>query len=501
MKLTLANKKLLSKPKTNLEKATYFKNIYFKTGEFTLSTFKKIIEHGFTITYLYKDSEFNRDNSYMKNNYTGTQFICVDVDKCTISPSEFNKFITYKPTLLHTTFSNKTEAKENLYCFHLIYCFDDVITGEDNFRLVFDKITCDYAEYVDNCAKDCHRVIFTSNSTLPNYELIENGIIYKVNDFIDSTPSVEFDDLDNFFSEKPSVCKKQSSSILNTSNNIQASSKKQTVDLKHNDLHLDDNFFTDLNTLQRGAFLSKYLDIYNYINRTLPLKEQVKETSNSIIYEDWRNYNYYEVPSKYRFVNGEHKVVKVKQGNRTKSLMFDALCFIKCIPNITKEYLVTMLINEVYKFYDNTDKELSNYKILGVAKYAWNMKDEINIEPLPKKFIIQAANMNKTKAVGLINKLMKDEEIGNNIDLMLSVEDNLKAMTSSGLKLTKKRLLQFCNEYELDLMTDKEIRNNKVLTLYRQNPNISLRKLEVLCKDNGINIKKDAISKILKDNL
>jgi hypothetical protein len=113
MKISIANKKLLSKPQSNIEKAKYFKDITFKSGNISKDTFLKVIETGCTITYLYKDSEFNRNNSYMKNHYLGTQFICVDIDSCDINPIEFVEGLKYKPTLLHTTFGNLTPQKQN----------------------------------------------------------------------------------------------------------------------------------------------------------------------------------------------------------------------------------------------------------------------------------------------------------------------------------------------------------------------------------------------------
>ena len=507
MKVTIANKKLITKPQTNLEKSKYFKDIEFKTGNFELSTFKKIIENGCTITYLYNDDSFNRSNSYMKNNYLGTQFICVDIDKCDINPIQFTESIKYKPTVVHTTFSNLSEQKQNKYCFHLLYCFDSVIYGEEGFNNVFNKLTGDYVDYVDNCAKDCHRVIFTSNSSLPNYIYKEYGTIYKVKDFVSESDTENYDDLDTFFNVEDGGKNSKNAYISTSTNNIKESNKnfpkEKNTKNNTNAFNLDDNFFTDLNTLNRSDFLNKYLPIYPYINSSIADATQIKETTNGIIYEDWRNYEYYEVPSKYRWNSktGKHQIEKIKEGNRTKQLMFDCLSFIKCNPNITKEWLVTMLINEVFKFYDNTDKELSNYKITGIAKYGWEMKDNININPIKKKFkILTSYNMGKHAAVGLLNKLMKDDEIGNNIDLLLSVEDNIIEMKKNGLKITKQRLLQFCKEYEIRLLTNKEIRNNKVFQLHKENPTLSSRQLEKLCKENGINITYKTIQTILKIN-
>lgn len=506
MLITIANKKLISKPETNLDKAKYFKNIKFKTGNISKDTFIKVIESGCTITYLYNDNEFIRDNSYMKNHYKGTQFICVDVDKCDISPLDFVQGLKYTPTVVHTTFSNLTPPKENKWCFHLIYVFDGVIEGEDNFRTVFNILTEDYSEYVDNCAKDCHRVIFTSNKNLPNYIFKDYGITYKVKDFVTISESVEFEDLDSFFNENSVGKKNKNAFILNSSNNIQANeinipTEKNDKKCK-NDWNLNENYFEDLNTMLRSEFIDKYYT-ERISSHTVITDEMIRYTDNGIVYADLRGVEWYEVPSKWRYnpTTGKSQIYKIQNGNRTKSLMFDCLMFIKCNPDITKEDLVTALINEVYRYYNNSDKELSNYKILGIAKYGWNMKDNIQVEPLRKKFkILVSDTMKKITATGVINKLMKDEQIDENIDYNITLEDNLILMKERGIKITKQRLKQFLQDYEVTLKTDKEIRNDIVLRLHRENPTLSSRKLEILCKENGVKISYKTIQGIIKDN-
>lgn len=502
MKLTIANKRLNQKPNSNTEKANYFKGIVFKTGNFSLDTFEKIIKNGYTITYIFKDDVFDRSNHYMANNYVGTQFICVDVDKSDVSPKNFVESIKYKPTYLHTTFSNLTPQKENKYCFHLIYCFNDIIRGEEDFNTVFEILSEDYSDYVDSAAKDCHRVIFTSNSSNDNFELYKYDCIYNVNDFIPNTGNEEIDNLDTFFDVNTFGKNNKNAYILNPTNNIQDNEKKfpteKTKNIGTNSFNLDNQFWEDLNTMSRSMFLHKYLDIYPYITSSRATEEQLFKTDSGIYYEDWRNKDYYEVPSKYRYINGERKIVKVEAGNRTKSLMFDCLVFIKIIPNITKEYLVTMLVNEVYKHYNNTDKELSNYKIIGIAKYGWDLKENININPIKKKFkIVFTESMKKNAAVGVLNKLMKDDEIGNNLDLSISLEDNIKYFKDNGIKITKQRLVQFCKDYDINLLTDKEIRDNKVMDLHRENESLSSRELEKICKENGINISYRTIQNII----
>ena len=89
MKITLANKTLEDKPPTKQARDAYFKGLIFRSIEIETSAMKEIISNGGTISYIYKDNIFRRKKGYMKNNYVGTQYICVDIDKSNISPTEF----------------------------------------------------------------------------------------------------------------------------------------------------------------------------------------------------------------------------------------------------------------------------------------------------------------------------------------------------------------------------------------------------------------------------
>jgi len=106
--------------------------------------------------------------------------------------------------------------------------------------------------------------------------------------------------------------------------------------------------------------------------------------------------------------------------------------------------------------------------------------------------------MTKKQAVGQLNKIMKDNEIGGLLDLDGTFETNIKIFKENGLNVTKQRLQQFCNDYGIELLTDKQARNNKIFSLYKENQGKTLRELEQICKDNGININYSSLSRILR---
>jgi len=498
MKISIANKRLTTKPQTNQEKARYFKDLAFTTYNVKLEDLATLVGQGATITYTFKDSHFTRSNNYMSHNYKGTQFICVDIDKCSITPNDFVQGLIFQPYLVHTTFSNMSEAKDNLFCFHLIYVLDKEIEGEEAFQQAFENITNSYSEYVDQAAKDCHRVIFTSNSQLPNYECTVYGNITKVEDILTVEETEKYDTLEAIFSADETVSKFTNATIFTFTNNIVAKEKNETKQTTNN-FSLSDTFFADLNGMSRKDFIQKYESVY-HIQRSTPItQEMVYDTREGIIFADLRDIEYYEVPSKYRWNAEQNKylVSHVQNGQRTKQLMYDAVSFRAVNPSITKEELVYSLVNEVWRYYDNKDKELSNYKILGIAKFAYEL-EKVNVEPIKRKYkLISHYGYTNTEAVGIMNKYMKDAEIGEWYDGLQTVEENLQTLKKNGISCKKERLIQFIEDWGFEPLTIKDIRNNKILAIWEENKEKSIRELVEVCKDNGVKVSKDTIQRVI----
>lgn len=509
MKITIANKKLTAKPKSDIEKGRYFENIKFRSGNFKINNFKDIVDNGCTITYLYKDVTFDRANHYMKNNYYGTEFIVVDIDKSNKSPKDFVKNIKNKPTFVHTTFSNLTPEKDNKYCFHLIYCFSDVIEGEDNFTIVFNKLTEDYTEYVDKNAKDCHRVIFTSNKELPNYEFIEYGNVYNVNDFVQKEGIKNYDDIDSFFNDNQECVKIKSLDISITHNNISQNSKitqNQSTEVKHlkNDFNLDSDFFNDLNSLDRQTFVYKYSITYPYITET-----QIDRNMFVDGYADVRFEDYYVVPTaqySWNVKEGKAQIRKIQNGHRTTMLWLDAIAFMKIIPNITKEHLVYLLVAEAYKHFMNGDGQLNNWFIVSKAKEVWNNIDNLNLQPVKKTFVIdkcywlERGYNNWLEVSRLIRQRMKANDFGSMYDFSMTVEDNIEEFKKYGVKTTKKTLIKWLEENGYNYVTKKEYRNSMIMYFYNEDKTRSCREIEKLCKDNNIKVCFKTISDVINRN-
>lgn len=499
MKISIGSKKLKEKPVTQKEKSVYFKDLRFRTGNFKSMDIEKIVGGGYTITYLYKDNVFDRTNSYMKTNYVGTQFICVDVDGCEVHPYDFVENIRYKPSVIHTTFSNLTERKGYRYCYHLLYFFDDIIYGEDNFHHVFRELTLDYDSYVDRNSKDCHRVIFTSNSDFENYVFMDYGVTYKVDDFICKKRSGEgYDNIEDFFSSTPTTS-------LNVSyNDTGIKNENKGVVPQDNTFHIEEGFLKDLYNMKRKDFIQKYHRIYPYFRETYIDPNQYKDG-----YVDLRGKDYYDVPtSRFQWdkVNKRPHIPRVKEGMRNKMLWIDTVCIMKIKPDIKKEHLVFLLVKEVYDHFDNKDGEINVGTIITKVKEVWNRDiDRINITPLKKSFKIDKdywfgkgyTRKDWLKITKMIMKEMKCYDIGNLYDFSLTLEENLTLLKSYGLKITKRYLKKWLKELNQPYITDKDKRDKMVIDFHNEDDTRSSRDIERLCNDRGVKVSYRTVQNII----
>ena len=482
MRITIANVKG-DKPRTKLERDIYFKNLQFHSETILPEDFESIVGKGYTISYTYKDNTFYRKGDYTKDNYIGTDYIVIDVDSITIDPETFISGIKYKPTLYHTTFSNLTSYKDYKYCYHLVYCLDEFITGEDNFMTFFYLLSKDYWEKVDKKAKDCHRCIFTSNSELPNYQYGYLGHIYS--------PSELLKDVDL------NTIKLEVEKAYSVNKNSKIKDKKQLEDK----FSLDKDFYNDLYSSSWEEIIVKYSTNFKFWIST---KIDPSRYQNG--YVDLRNEEYYTVPSWkliYDKKEGKAIIPKVKNGHRNNMLWQDALAFMAIIPDITKENLVYCLIRTVYHHYDyeyNSDR-ITTTDIIQKAREAWNGKYTKN--PTKKKFKINTIEYKKqgrTDWIKISNEIrmdMKDNDFGSLYDFNASVEDNLKVFHEQGLKTKKNTLIKWLKDKGYDYFTEKDKRNKLVIELYKDNPNRSYREIEKLCKERGIKVKDKTISTII----
>lgn len=450
-----------------------FNNLEFYTEDCTLNEVVNYALNGYVITFNFKDRSFFRKQGYMKNNYESTQFIAIDVDHATLAAEDIISKMEFKPTFWHTSYSHQKDG-ENKYHFYI--CFREPIYGEDNYRTAYNKVIEGIEDLADSHCKDCHRMIFTSNHNAPNHRWGYSGNVYEV----------------------PEECSK-----IQSDSNIHIVKQKNAPE-RTEEIPLFGCFWKDFRTVKRNDFLLMYQSQYPFYYET-PIDFQGKS------YCDLSNMDYYIVnPIRYKYDTVKQKRVRnlVRVGGRHDQLFKDAIQFRAVNPNITLEGLVVALSHDVLYYYENSDGEMSNYAILETAKKV--MGDSYTPIKSNKKMKVNmtyfGGSMSVQQKVGQAKKDLTDDRIAAVIeDIGLrptetAIEVVLSTLEDNSVRVTKKRLLQFCNRLGMEFPSQKDLDHRQVQILHEQNPDLSSRQLEVLCKSNGIDISYRTIQTIIKNS-
>ena len=492
MKVTISTNKFFEiKPNAN-EIGKELSDAEFETIDVKPSDFSTIVEKGCVLSCNCNSVKYGYHYD-KKANYKGIQFVLIDVDECDLSIEEILNRMKYKPTVFHSSYSHLKENKQFKNCYHLYFFLDEEIEGIENYTKLFDIFSEGIEDILDCKVKCPHRIVFTNFKNNYNFEYHQNDTIYKVKDFLDTNQS-ELRNLNDILNSPKKCC----THIHSKQHNICVEQK--TGEQIKNPYNIDNEFFIDLNSLKRSELVDKYFPIYPF------LSESEYKIDNSKSYIDLRNQDYYEVFNKTRFDGDKGKFVKnkVENGNRHHQLFLDAIQFKAANPSISIEGLILALVNEVLNYYDNSDKEMTNKAIIQTALKVYN--GDYKAYKSKKKIKVNKSYFYKNecsiqKKIGIAKRDLKDDAIGELINLSLSLEDNLNEIRNNGISLNKKRLVEFCERYNIKLKTNKEIRNSKIINLYHSNKDLSIAKFKTICEMNGINVSHNTIEKIIKDYL
>lgn len=491
MLISVSNKPCCNgKPRTNNEKTEYFDGLKFTQKNLNAEQLKYCIYNGYTFTFLYTHRDENDTfirTSGSKSFFYGSQFVFVDIDESDIPLKEFIGSLKYKPTFAHTTFSNLTEYKHGKYCYHLMYYFDSVIVGEENYLTIFERITAGMP-CVDVCARDCHRLVFTSLSTLDNFEYFsmpEN--VYKVSDFVKQA---------DLGLKIPRIPDEERIKLEMSKSNKW-------------DFNIDPEFFNDLNSLPRKDFILKYINKYPVQTKT----SVPKELFNDHGYADLRGIPMYEVPSsKPAFKDGKRVNLKVAIGNRGRTLWFDAIVFLAIRPDMTKENLVYALVSQVFSSYDNSDSQMTNNYIINKAKCAWCYKDISKIKSVKERkialdysyWVAHGYNKGKHSIVMAGMKQMHKDDYFRIANPTMAIEDNIeemKTMDNLNFKVpTVKTVLKWCKEDNIVPIRRKDKIDSYVEFIYNKyNGEISALKISKIITEQYQKVSSPTVKAILKE--
>nr|DAJ20164.1 MAG TPA: arginine repressor [Siphoviridae sp. ctTYz13] len=462
MKITISTKKFTNKP-TNV--GSEFYNVKFETKTINYNDFNAIIEEGYALSCNCRDEVYPYVNYDKALNYRGIQYVLIDIDECKLTYDEIIENMEYLPSFAHTSYSHLSPSKGGKNCYHFYFILNEEIKTIKDYNFYFHKFSKSISKIIDKRVTLPYRLVFTNHISNDNYQLIDNQIVYNIDDL----------------------------SIMNCDVVDEENADDLSIEVEE-----ESNFQKDMKSLKRSELIERYKDVIDYHRAT-----QI-EVEDNVSFINLENIEYYEVFNKLKFDNINKKSVKnkIKIGKRHHQLFLDAIQLKAINSNITLDELVFALIYEVYNFYDNSDNELNNNVIMATAKsvmegeytaYQSRKKTKVN-----RKFFKNFIGKQQEKS-GIARRDKKDSEIGEMIDLSLSFEENLQMLKANNIKIEKRRLIDFYNRHNLPILTLKERRNERIIEIYNENSTLSVREIATILKEEGMKVSKSTVATIINE--
>ena len=425
-----------------------------------------LLKKGYAFTHVFTDNTTFTQKEKTINNFKYTHFVAVDVDDSVVDMNEYISSLEYTPTFAYTTFSNNKEGKG--YRFRLVYVVNNKITSKERYTDVYRHFT-NKLNLKDNCMQSVAQQCFGTTQ-----------------------------DADTFISNKVYDLNSIESYKVNVSNTKECNSKCISIEegniiqlvlhsQESNNTLYNKDFLNDYYSLSYKDFLEKYKDVYPFFYST-KLDTVDDDTPYILLPDNYLEIKRYwlvekDIDDNNNEIHKRSKVRKLKNGqNRRKKLFINAILRRFMLPELTPEYLLIMLVYELYFYIDNTDDkitkkdlfeicnnaikaDLDNYKQLSVQKHS--------------KFIVNdnyciKYNVNRKQARNIAKKMLNYEEIGNLYDCSLTDKENLQIMKDAGLDISLRTLKNFKKDngltkpYKVNVSNTKEC-NSKCISIEEGN--------------------------------
>lgn len=444
--------------------------------ELTIEDFLFHLISGHSYCGVFKNEGILTIKQKRDSNYIGSQVIGIDVDHTSLKIDDFIGKLDHKPSFYYTTYNNSDENPR----FRLIYVFDEMIEGKDHYKMVsksiMDSIEKSVGEKVDDCSSKCSQYFNGTdiNNDKLSVKFKNYNLVYNIDDFDVCPPSFKEEDPPKIYVEMS--------------------------DTSSTRFELNDEFKKDLCSLRRKDFLDKYSGIYHYVTSTI-----ISEDMSVKGYYDLRNIDYYEVESEKYYWNNETKKYfkyKVQKGYRKTRLFYDGLTFkMILVDRLTPEYLVYLMIKDVYDNFYNGDGKYGLKEILSKVYQVLNS----NIIPrktnrkfkIDKKYWYDLAmekgdTVNWSKVRSIIMNDMKDNDFSSLYDPNKSIEYNIK-----NIECDKRTLMKWLKENDISYFTDKDLLIDYIKDILKINDKLSIKEITEICKDNGFKCSYMTIKRII----
>ena len=410
--------------------------ITYETKNLNLEELEKKVKEGYAFCYNFFPTDTGiltqSDRHIDKFDYTNTLFF--DFDKMPQSMTEFISSLSYKPSLAYTTYSNGTDGK---YSYRLIYAFRLPICTQQDFENIYWSVAN---------ANGFKQLKYPDGT---KYGLDYRKVNQQYYGGGDGTITYHSD---NVYLESDF-----NTTISNTVNNniidnnlFPFKNKERKGDTSYS--QMESSFINDLYSLPSKAFLDKYRDDYErvYLD-ALSTRLTLSPDGTHFLYPD----NYMEIKHKIRKVEGKVLVEKWTDGEeRRKKLYIAAKILLNNYPEMSPEQLIYCLIRERNDFYDNSDKQLRNDIIVGIAKNAFEYRD-VKLKSIKhpsfkvNKEYWKEKGYNALQASRFILKEQHLQEVLNAYDFSKSVKENQEVLKELGIKAGKSYLYNLKKKYAM----------------------------------------------------
>jgi len=502
--------------------------ISFKTVSITPSELLQNVLTGYTFCGVFSGFPTNAPNkTYVKKDgyftltaksgdfFIGSYCIGVDIDDTLYtSAKQFVSKLQMQPTFWYTSFSNlQTDNSTGEFKgarFRLIYVFDQEIRNKYFFRYcsykVHQMIEQSTDETIhDKCGLKCTQYfngtyIFDKKLSI-DYDC--SNIVYSYSDFsISEEEFITFLD-DNCKLESPDRNQIEEMQNLKCSllskNIINKRKRREIVILSDSDktersTNETDSFncqlIRDAKSLEWSVFYNRYKHFYEYVFRVEREDwSTIKDSAGNAISFQYCDEDFLElkwIPK------------RLKDGQHRKRTLFHRGWQRRIIkPSITPDELLYNLLVDRERFIDNTDGEISVYRVQEIVRACFEFdiesyktqyeniyQDTIN-NCSKKQVIIHRTSKSRIKANSLLKELrwMYLDEAYNK---SLSVAENLQILNDSDFLISRSTLYNYCLNRGIITKKKAEDKYNRFISLHQDY--LSCRDEQRYLEENGLKL-------------
>ena len=469
-------------------------------------------------TYVRKDGHFTLTGKSGKF-FAGSYCIGVDIDETQYhSAEEFVSRLQQKPTIWYTSYSNQqydtSTGMSKGARFRLIYVFDQEIHNKYFFRYcankVHDMVESSTNEVIhDKCGLQCTQ--YFNGTNFKNETLsIDYGcsdIIYSFTDFnITKEDFLEFLE-DNCMYKSPEPkqkkeIKKLKCSIMSKMIEEETTTTQQQAILlsaldvieqsNSNTESIGFNFFLvrDAYSLDWSDFHDKYKRYNEYVFRTEREDwSSITDSKGNIIQFQYCDEDYLELKWIPR---------KLKDGQHRKRTLFHRGWLRRIIkPQITPDELLYNLLFDREHFFDNSDKELSVYRLQEIVKDCFEYDIDVyktqyehiyqnTVDKCQKKQVIIHRTSKGLIRANSLCKELRWKFLDEAYNKSLSVTENLQILNDSDFIICRATLYNYC--VNRGIVTRKKAENMFFRFKELHQEYMSCRKEQQYLAENGLQL-------------